>query len=147
MNLPENERVITTSSRFVSEQTAQMSGILPKGSTVFPKNGAAAMQNKKRITSVLTCVDMNTMGVFSVSEKLDPEFLFAFLEHQNLAGLTLVGAIPQIRAKDVAKLDIPVPSISAQKKYIGIVHQADKSKFELKQAIEKIDKVMRALMQ
>ena len=39
------------------------------------------------------------------------------------------------------------PSISSQQKFKTILGQADKSKFELKQAIEKIDKVMRALMQ
>ena len=34
-----------------------------------------------------------------------------------------------------------------QEQFLQLAHQADKSKFELKLAIEKIDKVMRALMQ
>ena len=42
---------------------------------------------------------------------------------------------------------IILPDIEQQKAFVGILRQADKSKFELKQAIEKIDKVMRALMQ
>lgn len=147
LNLPENDRVVTTSSRFVTEETARTSGLVPIGATIFPKNGAAALHNKKRITSVTTCVDMNTMAVYSTSNTVIPEYLYAYLESQDLAALTLVGAIPQIRAKDVQSLVIPVPPIREQEQYVAVMHQADKSKFELKQAIEKIDKVMRALIQ
>ena len=39
------------------------------------------------------------------------------------------------------------PNADEQRAFLAICHQADKSKFELKQAIEKIDKVMRALLQ
>ena len=39
------------------------------------------------------------------------------------------------------------PNVDEQRAFLAICHQADKSKFELKQAIEKIDKVMRAMMQ
>ena len=40
-----------------------------------------------------------------------------------------------------------IPPVYLQDEFIKVSQQADKSKFELKQAIEKIDKVMRALMQ
>ena len=129
MNLPENERVVSTSSRFVSEATARTSGIIPIGATIFPKNGAAALHNKKRITAVSTCVDMNTMAVYSSTDDLLPEFLYAFLVSQDIASLALVGAIPQIRTKDVASLSIPLPSKGKQIDYIALVHQADKSKY------------------
>ena len=45
--------------------------------------------------------------------------------------------------------DIPIADASheQQERFVCLYNQADKSKFELKQAIEKIDKVMRALMQ
>lgn len=129
MNLPENERVVSTSSRFVSEATARTSGIIPIGATIFPKNGAAALHNKKRITAVSTCVDMNTMAVYSSTDELLPEFLYAFLVSQDIASLALVGAIPQIRAKDVANLFIPLPIKGKQLEYIALVQQADKSKY------------------
>lgn len=129
MNLPENDRVVTTSTRSVTEETAKISGILPIGATVFPKNGAAALHNKKRITAITTCVDMNTMGVYSISDALDSEFLYAFLVHQDVASLTLTGAIPQIRPKDIAALEIPLPPLERQRGYIGMVGQADKSKY------------------
>lgn len=45
--------------------------------------------------------------------------------------------------------DIPIADAPSeqQEQFVCLYKQADKSKFELKQAIEKIDKVMRALMQ
>ena len=42
---------------------------------------------------------------------------------------------------------IPLPTLAEQYNYISIVQQADKSKFELRQAIDKIDKVMKSLLQ
>ena len=55
--------------------------------------------------------------------------------------------IINIRPNNITNLMIPIPPSDEQKSFVNIVQQADKSKFELKQAIEKIDKVIRALMQ
>ena len=53
----------------------------------------------------------------------------------------------QLTAPDFCKYEIPNAPFDVQVVFGSKVQQADKSKFELKQAIEKIDKVMRALMQ
>ena len=54
---------------------------------------------------------------------------------------------PAIHDSDILDYPITVPG-SHELASVGVfVQQADKSKFELKQAIEKIDKVMRALLQ
>ena len=54
---------------------------------------------------------------------------------------------PAIHDSDILDYPITVPE-SHELASVGVfVQQADKSKFELKQAIEKIDKVMRALLQ
>jgi type I restriction enzyme S subunit len=44
-------------------------------------------------------------------------------------------------------MEIPMPSLSEQMQFVNIIKQADKSKFELRQAIDKIDKVMKSLLQ
>lgn len=49
--------------------------------------------------------------------------------------------------RDFGGIKAIIPNIDEQNKFVAIAEQADKSKFELKQAIEKIDKVMRALLQ
>lgn len=48
---------------------------------------------------------------------------------------------------ELRKMLVPIPNIEKQKQYVKITKQADKSKFELKQAIDKIDKVMKSLLQ
>ena len=53
----------------------------------------------------------------------------------------------RISRGNLAKITIPLPDKTKQVEFVNLVHQADKSKFELKQAIEKIDKVMLALLQ
>lgn len=52
-----------------------------------------------------------------------------------------------IKKDDFLSMPINLPGKSIQESYFAFFKQADKSKFELKQAIEKIDKVMRALLQ
>ena len=75
--------------------------------------------------------------VFAVSEYMKER------ESMNLG----TGVKMAVTATDMGKELFAKPSISDQMGFISIIHQADKSKFELKQAITKIDKVMRALMQ
>ena len=52
-----------------------------------------------------------------------------------------------IKKDDFLSMPLNLPERAAQERYFAFFKQADKSKFELKQAIEKIDKVMRSLLQ
>ena len=54
---------------------------------------------------------------------------------------------PAIHDSDVLGYPITIPEESELDKVDNFIRQSDKSKFELKQAIEKIDKVMRSLLQ
>ena len=56
------------------------------------------------------------------------------------------GAQPNISQTVIKKMVIPVPSIEQQHQFASIAQQADKSKFELKQCIENIDKVIKSLI-
>ena len=55
--------------------------------------------------------------------------------------------MPRMPMQALRSFECILPPIQLQEEFIEVAEQADKSKFELKQAIEKIDKVMRALMQ
>ena len=94
--------------------------------------------------------DGNTLCFHSLG-KIDSRFVvecykmpFVINQIEGCADFTTVGTYTIEKAR---KTRIPWPSNEQQKKFLSVVYQADKSKFELKQAIEKIDKVMRALMQ
>ena len=47
---------------------------------------------------------------------------------------------------DIKKMKVPVPSMDEQILFVEVLTQADKSKFELKQCIDNIDKVIKSLI-
>ena len=69
------------------------------------------------------------------------------LKEKDLDALGTGTTFKAINKDTLYEFSIEVGTIDKQKAFVEIAQQADKSKFELKQAIEKIDKVMRALMQ
>ncbi len=56
------------------------------------------------------------------------------------------GAQPHVYGKDLAGMQIVQPPMESQLQYVAIANQAEKSKSELKQCIENIDKVIKSLI-
>ncbi len=109
MNIQGNEERITCSSNYVS-YTANMKGIFPIGTVIFPKRGGAILTNKKRITSVEICCDLNIMGVYS-NGAIIPELLYFYFLGVDLSKIYNGAAIPQINNGDIAPLTISFPKI------------------------------------
>ena len=126
MNYPGNEQYITTSSRFVSEQTAG-TGVFPVGTVVFPKRGGAIGTNKKRLTRIPICADLNVMGV-TAGRRLTPQYLMAYFNTVDLGTLNNGSSVPQINNKDIAPLLICIPPMALQEQFAAFVEQTDKSK-------------------
>lgn len=145
MNYPGNERYITTSSRYVTAETAGK-GIFPVGSILFPKRGGAIGTNKKRMTTLPICADLNVMGVSSNGELL-PEYLMVYFEMTDLGALDNGSSVPQINNKDIAPLRICVPPLSIQEEFKDFVTQIDKSKFAVQRALDKVQLLFDSLMQ
>ena len=87
-------------------------------------------------------------------KNIDPRFAFYSLFYFYQTNRTAIRAmgnqttgIQNLNMSKYLEIGIPNASEDEQHKFVLIAQQADKSKFELKKAIEKIDKVMRALMQ
>ena len=127
MNYPGNEQYITTSSRFVSEQTAG-TGVFPVGTVVFPKRGGAIGTNKKRLTRIPICADLNVMGV-TAGRRLTPQYLMAYFNTVDLGTLNNGSSVPQINNKDIAPLLICIPPMALQEQFAAFVEQTDKSKY------------------
>ena len=86
------------------------------------------------------------------AEVLDPRYLAYYMLTDAVIQLVeknyLTGtAIRRVILKGFKEIPTIIPPMELQKSFVSVLGQADKSKFELKQAIEKIDKVMRALLQ
>ena len=127
MNYPGNEQYITTSSRFVTEQTAG-AGIFPVGPVIFPKRGGAIGTNKKRLTTLPICADLNVMGV-TAGNALKSQYLMAYFNMVDLGALDNGSSVPQINNKDIAPLVICLPPLALQEQFAAFVEQTDKSKY------------------
>jgi type I restriction enzyme S subunit len=145
MNYPGNERYITTSSRYVSETTAGR-GIFEVGSVLFPKRGGAIGTNKKRMTKLPICADLNVMGVSS-NGKLLPEYLLAYFDLVDLGALSDGSSVPQINNKNIAPLVICIPPMSLQHQFATFVEQVDKSKFVIQKSLDETQLLFDSLMQ
>ena len=77
------------------------------------------------------------------------EFLYHALMYQkdNIKKMGTGTSFKSLNQTSFSELKIELPPYNEQMKFVSIAQQADKSKFELKKSIEKIDNVMKALMQ
>ena len=145
MNYPGNEQYITTSSRFVSEQTAG-TGVFPVGTVVFPKRGGAIGTNKKRLTRLPICADLNVMGV-TAGRRLTPQYLMAYFNTVDLGTLNNGSSVPQINNKDIAPLLICIPPMALQEQFAAFVEQTDKSKLAVQKGLQELEILKKSLMQ
>ncbi len=116
LNLEENKNCIVTSTKFVDRQQ-NLKNIFPVGSVIFPKRGGAILTNKKRLTSIEVCCDLNIMGVIPCTN-LDSHYLFYYFQGLNLGKISSGTTIPQINNKDVSPLLIPLPVIEEQHRIV-----------------------------
>ena len=84
------------------------------------------------------------------AKKLSPVYLCSYLSQQGtyaeMAKLAAGGVVQNLNSNIVKQLDVIVPDMEEQIKYIQILDQADKSKFELRKSIEAIDAVIKSLI-
>jgi type I restriction enzyme S subunit len=105
LSIKGNATQITCSTRYVN-RTGLNNQIFPIGTTIFPKRGGAIATNKKRLTSVEICADLNIMGVIP-GTKILSEYLYAFFQKIDLGTLGNGSSVPQINNGDIHPLQIP----------------------------------------
>ena len=138
---------ISATQQHITEKGAQKVYIYPINTVLIC---CTASVGECAITRVPMGSNQQFNGLTVKDDKeLIPDFLLyvaSTLKDKLLqnAGKTTINFVSRTSLEGIL---IPVPSINEQQRFVEIVNQADKSKFELKQAIEKIDKVMLALMQ
>ncbi len=145
MNIEDNIPYITTSSTFVSREE-NMKGIFPIGTTIFPKRGGAIYTNKKRMTSVEICCDLNTMGVIPKQEVL-PLYLFHYFMQIDFGELCNGAAIPQINNINIAPLKVCVPPLTLQQEFADKIEAIEKQKELIKESIKETETLFNARMQ
>ncbi len=121
MNLEGNEVKITTANTYLNHEDINIKNILPIGSTIFPKRGGAIATNKKRLTDIPLCVDLNTMGIIPKSELVIPLYIYFYFKTFDLLSISNGTTIPQINNYSFDKLKISVPPIPEQKRIVALL--------------------------
>ncbi len=132
MNNVGNEKYLQYSSSYVNDTFKSF----PKGSIVFPKNGAAIATNKKRILKQLSVVDLNT-AVLIPTQKENVEFLYYWISNIDFRDITRRGTVPTLDTKTLMKLDVPHPPLAEQERIVAeldlLSSIIDKKKAQLKE--------------
>lgn len=79
-------------------------------------------------------------------EKLHPIFFYFWCTIFDFTRYNKHGVLPSLTRKDLLGIEIGIPPMEEQLKFVSIYQQADKSEFELKKAIEAIDAVIKSLI-
>lgn len=138
MNLKGNETYITVSSTYVDRQE-NIKNIFPIGTLIFPKRGGAIFTNKKRLTEIEICCDLNIMGVIPNKNSILPLFLYYFFNTIDFKIFKDEGAsIPQINNKNIAPIMIYLPSLFEQQ---SIVETLDSLKSKVDRLQANYDKI------
>ena len=87
------------------------------------------------------------------NETITPMYLHQLINHpqfrstiSNLASGS-AGSMPNISKQKLFDLEIPLPPLCMQKSLGPLIEQTDKSKFEIKKAIENTSALIKSLMQ
>ena len=120
MNSSENQYEIIKSTRYVDKCNT---GIIPKGSIIFPKRGGAIATNKKRLVNETEIyVDTNIMGM-TIIYPPTMSYIKIWFDSIDLGMLQSGTSIPQINNKDLYPLLIPLPPLAEQKRIVEIVEK------------------------
>ena len=142
MNLEDNQVEIVTSNNRVVTSRFKEKHILPIGSVIFPKRGAAIATNKKRITKIPCVIDNNCMALTVTDDRLLSEYLFNFLCGFDLTTISKSAGVALINNPDIKGVKIPLPSIDVQKSIIAEIESVrnviDSNKQLSKKFLQKI---------
>ena len=112
-NVDKDDRLRRVSNRVAPETaTALRSPVLPPGTIVLPKIGAALLTNRRAVLSEPSCLDQNVMGVTVHAGQ--PRFVYYCLASIDLGELSTPGPVPLLNEEAALSVRIPWPSIEEQ---------------------------------
>lgn len=112
--------------------------IVEKESVIFPKRGAAILNNKVRINKIPVQMDTNLMALTPLNSKLFGEYLFYTIIRIQLFKIADTSTIPQINNKHILPFLIPIPPLPEQQKIADILSTWDSAIDKCKAIIDNL---------
>ena len=131
MNNPGNELEMNHVEWFVNEYyTGQ---IFPAGTIIFPKNGGAALTNKRRILVTQSVIDLNTAGCSPYVIETT-KWIKYFFDTIDFGTFNTGTTIPTVNSGKIKNLLIPLPPYGEIERIIGRIDEA----YSIIESIEKL---------
>jgi type I restriction enzyme S subunit len=131
-------------SRFYSNNKKYL---IDEFSVIFPKRGAAILNNKVRINVCPILMDSNMMAITPLKGKINHEFLYYKIIKEELYKIADTSTIPQINNKHIEPYKIIYPSLPEQTKISSFLTAVDDKLQALKQKKTLLEKHKKGLMQ
>ena len=100
---------------------------VPASSVIFPKRGAAIMNNKIRIAVGKVGLDTNIMAIYPIENVCISEFMYYMINQVGLHKIADISTIPQINNKHINPYKIKLPPLLEQEKIAAILSTWDKA--------------------
>tara|TARA_R110002096_G_scaffold428319_2_gene639829 strand:+ start:3880 stop:5097 length:1218 start_codon:yes stop_codon:yes gene_type:complete len=120
---------------------------IPSNSVIFPKRGAAIMNNKVRISNKKLFMDSNLMAITPKNSLIEVEYLYYYILRTKLFKIADTSTIPQINNKHINPLKLILPSLSEQKAIAACLSTWDTAISKLDVLITAKQLLKKALMQ
>ncbi|MCD9508423.1 restriction endonuclease subunit S [Photobacterium phosphoreum] len=117
-----------------------------KGAVIFPKRGAAIMNNKVRIADVAMYLDTNMMAL-TPKKSVFSEYLHYTLIKEELYKIADTSTIPQINNKHILPYRFKLPPLPEQRKIAQILSTWDRGIATTEKLIDASKQQKKALMQ
>lgn len=147
---PKSSKYLYRAINRVETDVLQLIGAttFPKGSIVFPRVGAALLNNNKRILAVDGVTDDNVLVLTVIDEtRYYNEYVYYWLCLQDLATFCNEGLVPVIASKNVRSRLVAVPPFNEQKEIAKTLSDVDAYIAALEKLIVKKRAVKQGAMQ
>lgn len=112
-NVDEHDELLGAANRVTATVAAMLrSPVLPAGTIVLPKIGAALLTNRRAVLAEPSCLDQNVMGVTVTVGS--PRFVYYCLAATDLGLLSTPGPVPLLNEDAARALHVPWPADEVQ---------------------------------
>ena len=124
MNLPENEKYITTANNFIDGDAAKRmkAAIHPAATIIFPKIGGAIATNKRRILTRGSAIDNNCLGI-TFSSHIEIEWAYLLMTHLDFTRYQAGTAVPALQQGTLAAIPVALPPLAEQHRIVAKVDE------------------------
>ena len=138
---------INSTKEYIIEEGMRKSRYVKAGSLIFANCGVSL--GFCRIINIDGCIHDGWLALQDIDKSLNKEFLLMTINQLTdyFRSIAPGATQPNLNTEIMGNYQQILPPLELQEKYIAFVKQTDKSKFEIKKAIENTSALIKSLMQ